>query len=337
MGKIINVGIVGAGLIGNKRALAIRVVRGARLVAVADAAYVRAKDFGAVHHCEVMRRWQDLVRRDDIDVVIVAVPNKFIVPIVTTALAHKKHILCEKPFGRTSRESLQMLKAARRYHRLVMVGFNHRFHGAIAKAKQLVDRGYIGKLLFIRARYGHGGRLGMEKEWRFNKKISGGGELLDQGIHIIDLCRWFVGSDFKNVYGKCETKFWKTKLEDNAFVLMKGKNVTVSFHVSTTNWKNIFSFEIFGDWGFLVIEGKGGSYGEEKLIVGKRRIKFGQPITKKIVFSRDVSWEAEWTNFLSALKGKSKIIGDAIDGFKANQIVEAIYKSSRLGKPIKAN
>src|SRR4029077_13954679 len=130
-----------------------------------------------------------------------------------------------------------------------------------------------GKVMFIRARYGHGGRKGMEKEWRFNKKISGGGELLDQGIHLVDLARWF-GGEMKTAYGLAQTKFWETKLDDNAFALLTNDHVAVSLHASTTQWKNLFSFEIYGDMGYLEITVKGGSYGEEVLVFGKKNLGF---------------------------------------------------------------
>ena len=333
MKKLLNVGIVGAGLMGNKRANAIEAVGGGKVVAVADVNKERALEFAKLHKCEMADSWQELVKRKDIDVVIIAVFNKFITPIAVKALQNKKHILCEKPLGRNSKDSLAILKASVKNHRLVKVGFNHRFQPALWKAKQLFDQGAIGKLLFIRARYGHGGRLGMEKERRFDKNISGGGELLDQGVHIIDLCRWFAG-DFNEAYGVCETKFWNTNFEDNAFVILKNKNVTVSFHVSTTNWKNIFSFEIFGDKGFLNIDGKGGSYGKETLVFGRRPPQFGVPQIEVFEFLGDTSWQDEWINFVSAITKNKKIIGDAKDGLEANRIVETIYKSSKEGKPV---
>jgi predicted dehydrogenase len=214
------------------------------------------------------------------------------------------------------------------------VGFNHRFHPAIFTAKKLFERGRIGKILFIRARYGHGGRLGMEKEWRFQKDISGGGELLDQGVHLIDLSRWFAG-EFKEVYGITDSKFWNTELEDNAFAILRNEKTTVLFHVSATNWKNIFSFEIFGDRGFLIIEGLGRSYGEETLTIGKRRPKFGVPEIEVIKFPEDPSWKNEWENFLGALTKRRKLLGDGRDGLMANLIVGAIYKSSKTRKVVK--
>jgi len=332
--KKVGVGIVGAGLIGWKRAAAIEIAKKGKLLAVADINFSKAEELAKKYNCEAYKDWRVLLERKDIDIVIVSVPNNLSVPIAIAALKNGKHVLCEKPLGRNSKESFEILKATRNCGKVLKIGFNHRFHASIAMAKRFFDEGKMGKIMFIRACYGYGGRFGMEKEWRMNKNIAGGGVLLDLGVHIIDLARWF-GGEPEEVYGLTQTKFWKTKVDDNAFVLMANKNVTASFHVSSTNWKNIFSFEVFGELGFIKIEGKGGSYGEETLILGKRKLKFGVPDTKVFKFPRDVSWLKEWENFLNVIFNKSKINGDVYDGYKANLLVDAIYRSSNSGKIIK--
>lgn len=332
--NILRVGIVGAGVIGARRAEIIQTTGKGRVVAVAETNFARAVEFAKRYGCEIAKNWQELVRRNDIEAVIIAVPNKFVKPIALAAFKNGKHVFSEKPLGRNAAEAEAIEKAAKKYRRLLKVGFNHRFHPAIFTAKKLFERGRIGKILFIRARYGHGGRLGMEKEWRFQKDISGGGELLDQGVHLIDLSRWFAG-EFKEVYGITDSKFWNTELEDNAFAILRNEKTTVLFHVSATNWKNIFSFEIFGDRGFLIIEGLGRSYGEETLTIGKRRPKFGVPEIEVIKFPEDPSWKNEWENFLGALTKRRKLLGDGRDGLMANLIVGAIYKSSKTRKVVK--
>lgn len=333
--KDFGVGIVGAGLIGKKRAEAITKTRMGKLIAVADPDFVRAKILAEQYGAEALNDWKQLVVRDDISIVIIAVPNVFIKDIVIASLKYKKHILCEKPFGINAKEAKQMLVAGKKAKRLIKVGFNHRFHAGLQKAYEIFECGGIGTVMFIRAKYGHGGRPGMEKEWRFNKKVSGGGELLDQGVHVIDLARWFSG-DFDSAYGLAQTKFWNTKLDDNAFAILRNKKVTASFHVSTTNWKNIFSFEVFGDKGYLQIDGKGGSYGEEVLTFGRRNPGAAPDIEVFKFEGGDLSWEKEWEHFTKSIKeGKTKLCGDAVDGVKANEAVEAIYHSSQTHKEVK--
>ena len=336
MKKIFTVGIVGAGLIGDKRAEALLRVGGCALAAVAEINDAGREAFARKYGCKGYKNWNAVVRMKEIDIVIVSVPNVFAAPIAIEALRHGKHILCEKPFGINTKESRAIIEASKRSGRTVKVGFNHRFHPAIMKAKKLFDKGVIGRLIFMRARYGHGGRKGMEKEWRFNPAISGGGELLDQGIHVIDLMRWF-GGEFDSAYGVCENKVWKSKVEDNSFAILRNRDVTASFHVSVTNWGNIFSLEIFGDKGYVVVEGLGRRYGVEILKMGKRKLEFGDVDQKTFSFSEkiDMSWDREWKNFISVLRGRGVIVGSMKDGVEANRIVEAIYRSSRERKEIK--
>jgi len=330
-----NVAIIGAGLIGRKRAAAISKTGIGSLRAVVDINKDAAKKLATEFGGEAESDWRKVVTRKDINIVIVSTINSVLAPISIAALESGKHVLCEKPFGRNIKEAENILKAASKKNLVIKTGFNHRFHPAVWKAKQIVDEGIIGRLLIIRSRYGHGGRPGMEKEWRTSKELCGGGELLDQGVHVIDLIRWF-GGEITEVYGKVETKFWDIEVEDNAFTILKtDKDVTASFHVSWTNWKNIFSFEIFGENGYLTINGLGGNYGPETLEIGKRQKEGGRPNIEVIDFpSDDISWEREWLEFVSAIKENRQPIGNGLDGLKANKVVEAIYKSSKLNRVI---
>ncbi len=267
---------------------------------------------------------------------VVAVVNRDILEIVISGLEQGRHVLSEKPLGRNAKEAKKMVEMAERYRRVLKTGFNHRFHPGIWKAKELYDQGAIGELLWIRSRYGHGGRPGMETEWRCSKEACGGGELLDQGVHVIDLIRWF-GGEIAEVFGKAETKFWKTEVEDNAFAIVKTKkNVTAQFHVSWTNWRNVFSFELFGDLGYLKIKGLGGNYGPETLEYGKRNPKGGKPEIEHFEFHpEDKSWNREWQEFKSAVRENRAPLGNGLDGWKANLVVEALYKSSKKNKVIR--
>ncbi|MFM8314291.1 MAG: Gfo/Idh/MocA family protein [Deltaproteobacteria bacterium] len=185
------VGIIGAGLIGAKRAKALRAED--KLIAVADLSRERATALATSYGAEVETDWQKLVQRKDIDIVVVATSNNAIPICASEALKNQKHILIEKPGGRNPTELKSLLEISKTVNRAAKVGFNHRFHPAMLKAKSLIEEGAIGELMYFRARYGHGGRIGYDKEWRANPEISGGGELLDQGVHLIDLCRWMGG------------------------------------------------------------------------------------------------------------------------------------------------
>ena len=159
--------------------------------------------------------------------------------------------------------------------------------------------------------------------------------MLDQGVHIIDLIRWFAG-EVHQVYGKAETKFWNIEVEDNAYAILKCQNdVTALFHVSWTNWRNIFSFEMHGTEGYLLVNGLGGSYGAETLEFGKRKPEGGRPDIETFEFeTSDKSWELEWQEFRSAIEEGRQPLKNGTDGLRANQIVEAIYESSRTNLPV---
>ncbi len=335
-----NVVIIGCGLIGNKRAKALG--PDDRIVACCDSNETAANKFAEEFACGCFTDHTALLSSVDFDVAFVAVVNKYAKQIVMDCLKSGKHVLAEKPLGRNAAESAEMLAAVRTSSSpsprvpeppcppLLKTGFNHRFHPGIRKAKSLFDAGAVGNLISIRARYGHGGRPGMEREWRASKELCGGGELLDQGVHVIDLCRWFAG-EVKSVFGVVRTKFWQIEVEDNAFVYMEAMNgADIQFNVSWTNWKNIFSFEVFGTEGYLKVDGLGGSYGPETLEYGKRRKEGGRPEIETTEFpADDASWRNEWKEFKSAIEQGREPIGSGLDGLKANEIIEAIYKSAK--------
>ena len=188
----------------------------------------------------------------------------------------------------------------------------------------------------MRCRYGIGGRPGYEKEWRMNPEISGGGQLMDQGMHTLDLARWFLG-DFVKASGFLQTAFWDiAPLEDNAFVLLRTeKEQIASIHVSWTQWKNLFTFEIFGRDGYIIVEGLGGGYGVEKAILGKRA--FLEPFREETIEFRgeDRSWYEEWKEFMTAIKENRDPLGNGFDGFKAVELAHALYESARQGCIVK--
>jgi predicted dehydrogenase len=329
-----NIVIIGCGLIGKKRALALD--PDDRLVACCDTIPDAAKKFSEEFKCSCYTDYRDLVSDVHFDAAVVAVVNKYAKPIIVDCLKSGKHVTAEKPLGRNIEEAREIISVVGGKGYVVLkTGFNHRFHPAIWKAKEFVDAGEIGKVFNIRASYGHGGRPGMEKEWRASKELCGGGELLDQGVHVIDLIRWF-GGEVNEVSGAVETKFWDMEVEDNAFAILKtNNNVSAMFHVSWTNWKNIFSFEVFGTEGYLKIEGLGGSYGQETLEFGKRKKEGGRPDIQLIEFpSGDLSWKEEWKEFKTAIIEKREVLGNGYDGLKANEIIDAIYRSSKGKKTV---
>jgi predicted dehydrogenase len=321
----IGVGIVGCGLIGQRRA---RTAREARIIACTDPDDARALELKRLHPgVQICENWQQVVAHQDVDLVIVATPHDALARVTAAAIDARKHVLVEKPGGRTTEEIEPLLAAAGSRGVLVRVGLNHRYHRALRKAKQIVDNGEIGPLYFIRGRYGHGGRIGYETEWRASKEIAGGGELIDQGIHLIDLARWFLG-EFKTVQGSAHTYFWNMPVEDNGFILAETAQHQVAFlHASCTEWKNLFSFEICGQTGKLEVTGLGGSYGVEKLIHYRMLPQMGPPETTMWEYPQaDDSWDVEFTEFLEDIRLNRQPAAGLKDACAALAVVERIYR-----------
>ena len=239
--------------------------------------------------------------------------------------------MVEKPAARNSAELLALIAAAESQKVCVQVGFNHRYHPGFQKAREIVDSGVLGPLMFIRGRYGHGGRPGYEREWRSIPEISGGGELLDQGVHLIDLAGWFLGP-FVQTQGFVHTYFWKMPVEDNGFLLLRtAQDQVAQLHASCTEWKNLFSFEIYGRMGKLHIEGLGGSYGVERLYFYRMLPQMGPPETTIWEFpGEDLSWSRELDAFCGFIeKGVAPRPG-LQEAAEALRVVEQVYGYLKL-------
>ena len=322
---MIRVAIIGCGLVGQKRA---RALAGAKLVACVDPDQSRAGDLAQnAKGCAVFPDWRSVIRSDQIDVVIVATPHNLLAEISGAAVREGKHVLVEKPGARNVDELRGLISIAESAEVCVRVGFNHRYHPAFQQARELVDSGKIGSLMFIRARYGHGGRKEYDREWRARPEISGGGELIDQGTHLIDLAHWFLG-EFEEVDGFAHTYFWEMPVDDNAFLLLKTKEKKVAFlHASWTEWKNTFSFEIYGRGGKLQVDGLGGSYGAERLTWYRMLPEMGPPETNVWEYPmEDDSWEVEMAEFLKDIRLSRASEPGLHDAFATLKVVEQIYR-----------
>lgn len=330
------VGIVGAGLQGRRRAQALHRVGDGRLTIVADYLPEKARSLADEMGCQATARWEEVVARDDLDIVIVCTPPHLHASITIAALQQGKHVLCEKPLALNPAEARRMVEVALARGVKLKCGFNLRHHPALLQAREWFDRGVIGEPLFLRCHYGTGGRPGYEKEWRAKAEFSGGGQLVDQGIHLLDLCRWFLG-EFDEAFGWLSTGYWDiAPLEDNAFALLRtSRGQVASIHVSWTQWKNLFTWELFGKDGYIKVDGLGGSYGTERAVLGKRA--FLEPFREEITEFRgdDRSWEEEWREFLAAIRQGRNPSGSGLDGLRALELAHAVYESGRTGCAVK--
>ena len=321
------IGIIGCGLIGRKRANALG---GRRLAACADLDRSLAAALAtSVSDCLATDDWREVVNHDDVAAVIIATPHHMLAEICAGAIDAGCHVLVEKPAARNADELRPLLRLVEEKKVLVRVGFNHRYHRAVQKMREIIDSGALGSLMFLRARYGHGGRVGYDREWRAQPSLSGGGELIDQGVHLIDLARWCLG-DFVSIEGIAQTCYWDMPVDDNAFLMLRtAKEQTAFLHASCTEWKNTFSWELSGKNGKVQIDGLGGSYGVERLTWYRMLPQMGPPETTAWEFPMaDNSWEVEMNEFFRDIENSRQPVPGLADALAVLDIVDKIYERS---------
>jgi len=328
------IAIIGAGLQGKRRVTAAKKCRDVEISVVASRTFEHAVALSEIAGCQATTDWEAAISAKGVDAVIICTPTGLHSRMCLHAIDSGKHILVEKPMTSTLADSLEMTERAKKKGITLSVGFNHRFHPGIRDAYERVKQGIIGEIIFLRSIYGICGRPGYEKEWRADPHLSGGGHLLEQGIHSIDLFRLFAGG-FKSVTAACSTLYWNMPVEDNAMAIFRtAKGQLASLHASLTQWKNTFLFEVFGTKGYMIVEGLGGSYGVETLKQGI--MDFSKPFETTLTEYRgeDVSWVREWESFVDAVNGRPSMIGTPQDGYDALRSVLLCYESSSKGGEI---
>ncbi|MBI5766615.1 MAG: Gfo/Idh/MocA family oxidoreductase [Verrucomicrobia bacterium] len=331
-----NFAVVGCGLIGRKRTLALANVPGAALLYTCDLDANRAADLAKLAPgCTATTDFATVLADARVHAVVVSTLNASLAPLTLAAVRAGKHVIVEKPGALNAAQLRTVQAAAQQTGARVRLGYNHRFHPALRKARELVDSGVMGPLMFLRGRYGHGGRKGYDREWRADPALSGGGELIDQGVHLIDLAGWFLG-DFAKVEGHASTVFWDMKVDDNAFLSLRtAAGQTAWLHVSCTEWKNMFSLELYGRTGKIIIDGLGGSYGKEKLtFYPMHPDKLGvAPEAQIFEFpGADDSWSIETHTFVEDIRQNREPAPGLREAIRTFEIVETIYRQS--GYPV---
>lgn len=319
------VAIIGCGLVGEKR---MKLLAPGQVTVACDLNLERAKKLAALSAgCEATDSVEEAVTSPNVDCVMIATLNAALAPIAKQALSAGKHVLAEKPGAISLREIEELEAASRKTGALYRVGYNHRYHPAFLKAREIFESGILGPIMFLRGRYGQGGRIGYDKEWRADPKLSGGGELIDQGVHLIDLAGIFLG-EFTQVDGHVATYFWNMPVDDNAFISLRNADGrTAWLHASCTEWKNMFSLEIYGRDGKLHMEGLGGSYGVERLYYYKMLPQMGPPETTIWEYPRgDESWKIEMQEFFEDVRLKRAPEPGLKEAKAVLRVVEKLYK-----------
>jgi 1,5-anhydro-D-fructose reductase (1,5-anhydro-D-mannitol-forming) len=326
---MINFGIIGFGKMGMIRAKAITDSGRARVKAVYDtnAEEVPGGDYQVVD-CE-----SEIISDPDIDAICICTPNYRICPLIIASLLAGKHVFAEKPPGLNAQEVEQIRAAEEKSGSLkLMYGFNHRHHLSIKRMKQIVDSGELGKLLWMRGRYGKEVDDSFFDGWRANPELAGGGIMLDQGIHMLDLMM-HLGGGFDEVHAFVSNLFWKLEgIEDNVFAILKSSQtgICASIHSTMTQWRYLFSLEVFCENGSLILNGlktSSGAYGEEDLAIKHNATDGRFTSEERIVFHEDTSWQLEINHFLDCIQdGRAVEHGNSTDALSLMKLMDRIYE-----------
>lgn len=330
----IKCGIIGYGYMGEIRRRVLESHNSVNLKMICDPDLKKLpneKDF------EVVCNPRDIIE-SDIDAIFVCTPNHLIPGLTIECLERGKHVFTEKPPGRTLNDIVHMQTAEKKNPgSKLMFGFNHRYHPGVLRAKSIVDSGRLGKVIALRGLYGKSGGKNFAKSWRNDINISGGGILLDQGIHMLDLFNYFLGG-FTSTKSFLSNGHWGFDVEDNAVVILKNdQHQLAMLHSSATFWKHMFQLNVILEKGYLKLEGllsKTGSYGREMLVIGHRQFEdeteaVGNPSEETIYFDKDLSWELEVNQFVDCIMNDKPILeSNSKDAYDAMDLVHKCYQDS---------
>jgi predicted dehydrogenase len=333
--KQIKFGIAGYGKMGKIREESIFNSPDATLVSIYELEDIAHSD-KAISQCASF----DELLATNIDAVVVSAYVSVAAEYVIKALNAGKHVFCEKPPAMSAKEMHKVIEAEKRTDKVLKYGFNHRFHYSVMEAKKVIDEGSLGKMLWMRGVYGKAGSIDFHDNWRNYKNYSGGGILLDQGIHMIDLFRYFSNKEFKCLSSHLSSSFWNVECEDNAFLILKSENdIVATLHSSATQWKHKFLLEMAFEDGYINLDGilsTTRSYAPESMIIGKREFEdvtfaMGKPAESITYYEYDKSWELELKEFVDAVNGKNVINnGTSNDALEIMNLTDFIYSNSTV-------
>jgi len=335
--KFMNTVIIGYGYMGEIRRRVVNDLPELQLGAICDPLRTPEQIGGDFTYYADYHEAIDRVRPE---IVFVCTPNLHSPDVCVYALESGSHVFCEKPPGRGLADIHKIVAAEKAHPDLkVIFGFNHRHHPAILEAKSIVDAGRMGEIIWMRGVYGKSGGQGrsFEQSWRNDPALSGGGILLDQGIHMLDLFRFF-GGDFHEVKGILATRYWDITVEDNAFVFLRNESGLIAqLHSSATLWKHTFRLEIGLEGGYLVAKGllsKSGSYGREMLLIGRKphendTVAVGNPREEIIYFDADRSWHVQVQDLITCIQNDLPVTDSSTeDALRVMEIIDTVYQQA---------
>jgi predicted dehydrogenase len=326
------IGIIGYGVMGKTRRTSIQELKKGEVIAISEPNVGPEVDgIPNVSH-------DDIINNPEIDVLIVCTPNFLNKELTIRGLKAGKHVFCEKPPAFTAADIIEIKEVEASSGKTLMYGFNHRHHDSVLHMKRLIDSGEYGKVLWLRGRYGKSVTKDYFNQWRAKKELAGGGILMDQGIHMLDLFL-FLSGDFDVVKAEVSNLYWHMDVEDNAFVILKesATGKVASLHSTMSQWRHLFSLEIFLEKGYMVLNGlitSTMSYGEETLSVAKNRSTAPAATWQDEVITKYVnnnSWRYEIDHFFKSIEEKAPVVyGSSDDAFKLMTIIDKVYEQKEF-------
>ena len=332
--NILKFGIVGYGKMGKIRERTLANNANTELMAIYEMNDHKCEDKSVVD-CNSFEELLNL----EIDAIFVSSYVSSAAEYTIRALNAGIHVFCEKPPSMSSAEMFEVIEAEKKSGKILKYGFNHRFHYSVMEAKKIVNKGTLGKLLWMRGVYGKAGSIDFHDNWRNYKNYSGGGILLDQGMHMLDLFRYFSSDEFQCLSAHLSTSYWNIECEDNAFLTLKSdNNVMATLHSSATQWKHKFLLEMAFEDGYINLDGilsSTRSYAPETMIVGQREFEdvtfaMGKPKESITYYEYDKSWDLELEEFINAIRDKLPVInGTSQDAYEIMKLTDHVYGYSQ--------
>jgi predicted dehydrogenase len=327
----LKVGIAGYGIVGKRRHIFINEHPQLEVVAVCDQNF--KDDYLFDQGISYYNNIYSLIN-EKLDILFVCLTNNVAAEVTIAGLQKGLHVFCEKPPGMNVEDIQRVIEVEKANPNLKLkYGFNHRYHESIKKALHIIQSGELGKVINLRGVYGKSRVIPFSGGWRSKREFAGGGILLDQGIHMVDLMRLFCG-EFTDVKSYISNDYWKHDVEDNAFALLKDKYGRIAMlNSSATQWQHKFSLDISLSEGYIELSGilsGSKSYGEEKIVIGRRdeESENGQMESTTIKFLQDNSWKEEIFEFADAIINNKKIdSGSSYDALETMKLVFNIYYS----------
>ncbi len=332
MTKPLRVGIAGYGIVGKRRHHFIDQHPDLVTVAVCDRNSSDSELSG--RSLKKFKNYQDLIG-EDLDALFVCMTNDIAPEVTIAGLESGIHVFCEKPPGRTVEDVIRVRAVEAKQPTLKLkYGFNHRYHDSVQDALNIVASGELGRVMNLRGVYGKSKFIsfGQHSDWRTKKAVAGGGILLDQGIHMVDLMRLFAG-EFETIHSFVSNDYWKHDVEDNAYALMRTSDgVVAMLHSSATQWKHMFQLDITLEKGAVTLSGilsGSKSYGDETMTVAyAAEDDQGDPKEVTTCYESDPSWSSEIDEFATAIiEGGEIINGSSDDALRTMQLVDRIYRA----------